>query len=81
MRLQGDWVIIPDDAVVTQPNKFGRAVVWPYMSAKGETQSGASCQARKVHCRTFAHHRKDLIFRTGRKSKSDPSEPASSGLR
>jgi hypothetical protein len=38
VRLQGDWIIIPDDAVVTQPNKFGRAVVWPYMNATGETQ-------------------------------------------
>jgi hypothetical protein len=25
-----EWVIVPDDAVVTEPNKFGPAVVWPY---------------------------------------------------
>lgn len=38
VRLQGEWVIVPEDAVVTEPNKFGRAVVWPYMNTKGVTQ-------------------------------------------
>ena len=31
VRLHGEWIIVPDNAVVTEPNKFGRAVVWPYM--------------------------------------------------
>jgi hypothetical protein len=38
VRLYGEWIIVPDNAVVAEPNKFGRAVVWPYMDAKGVTQ-------------------------------------------
>ena len=37
VRLQGDRVIIPDDAVVKRPNKFGRAVVWFDTNARGKT--------------------------------------------
>ena len=28
-RIQGEWIVVPDDAVVTEPNRFGPAVVWP----------------------------------------------------
>jgi hypothetical protein len=38
VRLYGEWIIVPDNAVVTEPNKFGPAVVWPYMDAKGVMQ-------------------------------------------
>jgi hypothetical protein len=38
VRLNGEWVLVPDAAVVTEPNKFGPAVVWPYMDASGNTQ-------------------------------------------
>ena len=38
VRLQGEWVIVPDAAVVTEPNRFGPAVVWPYLDATGATQ-------------------------------------------
>jgi hypothetical protein len=38
VRLYGEWIIVPDNAVVTEPNKFGPAVVWPYMDAQGVTQ-------------------------------------------
>ena len=31
VRLNGEWIVVPDNAVVTEPNKFGPAVVWPYM--------------------------------------------------
>jgi hypothetical protein len=30
VRLHGEWVEVPDAAVVTEPNRFGPAVVWPY---------------------------------------------------
>jgi hypothetical protein len=30
VRVDGEWVDVPDDALVTVPNKFGQAVVWPY---------------------------------------------------
>jgi hypothetical protein len=38
VRINGDWVIVPDNAVVTKPNRYGPAVVWPYMSSDGQTQ-------------------------------------------
>jgi hypothetical protein len=38
VRLNGQWIIVPDMAVVTEPNRFGRAVVWPYQDASGATQ-------------------------------------------
>src|SRR5262249_34470136 len=38
VRLNGEWIVVPDDAVVTEPNKFGPAVVWPYMGTDGETR-------------------------------------------
>ncbi|HXW42248.1 MAG TPA: hypothetical protein VEK75_13655 [Xanthobacteraceae bacterium] len=38
VRIQGQWLIVPDAAVVTEPNKFGPAVVWPYQDSDGVTQ-------------------------------------------
>jgi len=38
VRLQGEWVVVPDVAVVSEPNRFGPAVVWPYLDANGTTQ-------------------------------------------
>jgi len=38
VRLNGEWIVVPDDAVVTEPNKFGPAVVWPFMDTDGNTQ-------------------------------------------
>jgi len=38
VRIQGQWFAVPDTAVVTEPNKFGPAVVWPYQDADGTTQ-------------------------------------------
>jgi len=26
--VQGEWVVVPDDAVILGPNKFGKAIVW-----------------------------------------------------
>lgn len=37
VRLDGRWLIVPDDAVVTGPNRAGSAVVWPYLDG-GETK-------------------------------------------
>jgi hypothetical protein len=30
VRLEGEWIDVPDDAVVTEPNRAGRTMVWPY---------------------------------------------------
>lgn len=38
VRLHGEWILVPDSALVTEPNRFGPAVVWPYMDADGVTQ-------------------------------------------
>jgi hypothetical protein len=29
VRLDGDWIEVPDDAVITEPNRIGRTMVWP----------------------------------------------------
>jgi len=38
VRLNGQWIVVPDAAVVTEPNRFGPAVVWPYQDMNGVTQ-------------------------------------------
>jgi hypothetical protein len=38
VRLQGEWIPVPEAALVTEPNRFGPAVVWPYLDAEGATQ-------------------------------------------
>src|SRR5271166_6591085 len=38
VRIQGEWFVVPDAAVVTEPNRFGPAVVWPYQDGGGATQ-------------------------------------------
>ena len=38
VRIEGKWIVVPDDAMLNVPNKFGRAVVWPYKDADGNTQ-------------------------------------------
>ena len=35
VRIQGEWIVVPDDSVVTEPNRFGPAVVWPYHAGDG----------------------------------------------
>jgi len=38
VRLNGEWITVPDAALVTEPNRFGPAVVWPYRDVDGATQ-------------------------------------------
>ena len=38
VRIYGQWFVVPDAAVVTEPNRFGPAVVWPYDDRYGNTQ-------------------------------------------
>ena len=35
VRIQGEWFVVPDATVVTEPNRFGPAVVWPYIDRFG----------------------------------------------
>src|SRR5580704_1558689 len=38
VRIDGAWVIVPPDAVITEPNRYGPAMAWPYKDAAGVTQ-------------------------------------------
>ena len=38
VRIYGQWFVVPDDAVVAEPNRFGPTVVWPYRDRDGTTQ-------------------------------------------
>jgi hypothetical protein len=29
VRLEGEWIDVPDEAVITEPNRVGRTMVWP----------------------------------------------------
>lgn len=29
VRINGEWLVVPDSAVLTEPNRDGRAIVWP----------------------------------------------------
>jgi hypothetical protein len=37
VRLDGEWLDVPDDAVITEPNRIGRAMVWPLRNYMGIT--------------------------------------------
>jgi hypothetical protein len=37
VRVDGEWLDVPDDAVITVPNKYGPAVVWPFKDLTGKT--------------------------------------------
>jgi len=29
VRLENNWIDVPDDALITEPNRAGRTMVWP----------------------------------------------------
>jgi hypothetical protein len=29
VRIEGQWIVVPDEAVITEPNRSGRTMVWP----------------------------------------------------
>lgn len=35
VRVDGEWIDVPDDAVITEPNRAGRTMVWPIKGALG----------------------------------------------
>jgi hypothetical protein len=37
VRIEGEWVEVPDDAVITEPNRVGRTMVWPIRGYLGLT--------------------------------------------
>jgi hypothetical protein len=38
VRLDGQWMRVPEAALVSEPNRYGRAVVWPYQDVGGVTR-------------------------------------------
>ena len=35
VRIEGEWIVVPDDAVITEPNRAGRTMVWPIKETLG----------------------------------------------
>ena len=35
VRVDNEWIDVPDDAVITEPNRAGRAMVWPIKGSLG----------------------------------------------
>jgi hypothetical protein len=35
VRIDGEWVNVPDEAVITEPNRIGRTMVWPIRDGVG----------------------------------------------
>ena len=35
VRLEGQWHDVPDDALITEPNRVGRTMIWPISTASG----------------------------------------------
>jgi hypothetical protein len=35
VRLDGEWIDVPDEAVIKEPNRAGRTMVWPIKGALG----------------------------------------------
>ena len=35
VRIDKEWIDVPDDAVITEPNRVGRTMVWPIKGALG----------------------------------------------
>jgi hypothetical protein len=38
VRLHREWIVVPDAEIVTEPNRFGPAVVWPYQDDNDGTK-------------------------------------------
>ncbi len=37
VRLEGEWIDVPEEAVITEPNRVGRTMVWPIRGYQGLT--------------------------------------------
>ena len=35
VRVDGGWVDVPDEAVISEPNRMGRTMVWPIRDGVG----------------------------------------------
>jgi hypothetical protein len=46
--IQGEWIVVPDDAVLSGPNKFGKAMVWLRNDAR--VASGEIHNITRIQC-------------------------------
>ena len=46
--LEGEWIDVPDDAVISGPNKFGKAIVW--LRADAHITSGEIQNITRIRC-------------------------------
>ena len=37
VRIEGEWIDVPEEAVITEPNRIGRTMVWPIRGYIGVT--------------------------------------------
>jgi hypothetical protein len=37
VRLDGEWIDVPDEAVISEPDRIGRTMVWPIRGYLGPT--------------------------------------------
>jgi hypothetical protein len=35
VKIDGEWIVVEDGAVIKEPNRAGRTMVWPYHSLQG----------------------------------------------
>jgi hypothetical protein len=52
VRLLGKWIDVPDDAVITEPNRVGRTMVWP-MPPVYDYEGEAPSQGSDALCRAL----------------------------
>ena len=54
VRIEGEWVEVPDEAIITEPNRVGRTMVWPIRGYGGVTKSSIEmpCGPRIKQMRT-----------------------------
>jgi hypothetical protein len=37
VRIDGQWINVPDDTVIKEPNRSGKTIVWPWRGPAGTT--------------------------------------------
>jgi hypothetical protein len=46
--VQGEWIVVPDDALILGPNKFGKAIVW--LQDYADLASGEIQPITRIRC-------------------------------
>jgi hypothetical protein len=46
--VNGEWIVVPDDALILGPNKFGKAIVWLWPSQ--EVAEWAEGRSNLIRC-------------------------------